>query len=110
MPGGNVNRDPPGAAVVSFGVGHGAAGAATVHHFPRVTPRWLSRSPELRAHLLGGPWDLVHNHALWLLPLHYAHQAAKRKGVPLVISPRGMLSGWAYRHRRSRKVPVRLLH
>jgi glycosyltransferase involved in cell wall biosynthesis len=77
--------------------------AATIRTFPRVTPRWLSRSPGLRRHLLATPCDLVHNHALWLLPLRYAHEAAARHAAPLVISPRGMLSGWAYRHRRSRK-------
>lgn len=79
------------------------SGAATVRNFPRVAPRWLSRSPPLRDHLRDHEFDLVHNHALWLLPLHYAHGAAKRRGVPLVISPRGMLSGWAYQHRRLRK-------
>jgi len=77
--------------------------AATVRTFPRVAPRWLSRSPELRRYLLAGGFDCVHDHALWLLPLHYAHEAAHRRGVPLVISPRGMLSGWAYRHRLWRK-------
>jgi glycosyltransferase involved in cell wall biosynthesis len=87
----------------------GASGTATVRTFPRVTPRWLSRSPELRRYLEEQPFDLVHNHALWLLPLRYAHEAAKRQSVPLVISPRGMLSGWAYRHRRQRKRLAELL-
>lgn len=81
----------------------GGSGGATVRNFPRVTPRWLSRSPELRQHLRARSFDLVHNHALWLLPLRYAHEAANRHGAPLVISPRGMLSGWALRHRRFRK-------
>jgi glycosyltransferase involved in cell wall biosynthesis len=77
--------------------------AATVRTFPRVAPRWLSRSPALRRHLQATGYDCVHNHALWLLPLRYAHEAARRLDVPLVISPRGMMSGWAYRHRRWRK-------
>ena len=77
--------------------------AATVRLFPRVAPRWLSRSPELRTHLRQGEFDCVHHHSLWLLPLHYAHEAARRRQVPLVISPRGMMSGWAYEHRRWRK-------
>ena len=77
--------------------------AATIRTFPRVTPRWLSRSPELRAELRSHAFEVVHNHALWLLPLHYAHGAAQRMKVPLVISPRGMMSGWAYRHRLWRK-------
>ncbi|MES1194986.1 MAG: glycosyltransferase, partial [Opitutus sp.] len=82
-----------------------AAGAdrATVRTFPRVTPRWLSRSPELRRHLQATPADVVHHHSLWLLTLRYAAEAARRRDVPLVISPRGMMSGWAWQHRRWRK-------
>lgn len=76
---------------------------ATVRTFPRVAPRWLSRSPELRRYLQVTPADVVHHHSLWLLPLRYAAEAASRQSVPLVISPRGMMSGWAYRHRRGRK-------
>ena len=81
----------------------GERDAATIRTFPRVRPRWLSRSPELRRHLAGTGCDLVHHHSVWLLTLRYAHEAARQQRVPLVISPRGMLSGWAYRHRRWRK-------
>jgi len=77
--------------------------AARIHVFPRETPRWLCRSPQLAAHLAGTPCDLVHEHSLWLLTLRYAHQAAHTHRVPLVISPRGMMSSWAWAHRRWRK-------
>ena len=87
----------------------GSSDRARLQVFPRVAPRWLSRSPELRAHLLATPYDCVHNHALWLLPLRYAAEAARRHGAPLVISPRGMMSPWAWRHRRSRKLLASLL-
>lgn len=86
----------------------GGHDAASVRMFPRVAPRWLSRSPEMRAHMRNHAFEVLHNHALWLLPLHYAHEAAARNGVPLVISPRGMMSGWAYRHRRWRKILAEL--
>ncbi len=82
---------------------------ATVRTFPRVAPRWLSRSPELRRHLQTAGYDCLHNHSLWLLPLRYACEAALRVDRPLVISPRGMMSGWAYRHRRWRKFFAELL-
>jgi glycosyltransferase involved in cell wall biosynthesis len=78
--------------------------AATVRIFPRLAPRWLCRSPELRQHAREHPAELVHHHALWLLTLHYAQQAAARHTAPLVISPRGMMSEWAWRHRRWRKL------
>ncbi len=71
--------------------------------FPREMPQWLCRSPQLQRHLRNENYDCVHSHALWLLTLRYAHQAAARHAVPLVISPRGMMSGWAYQHRRWRK-------
>lgn len=76
---------------------------ATIRLFPRVTPRWLSRSPGLAAHLAQTDYDCLHEHSLWLLPLHYAHGAALARRIPLVISPRGMMSDWAWRHRRTRK-------
>jgi len=76
---------------------------SAIHVFPRATPRWLSRSPKLRQHLHTVRYDCIHSHSLWLRPLHYAHEAALQQNVPLIISPRGMMSGWAYRHRRWRK-------
>jgi len=76
---------------------------ATIRTFPRVAPWRLSRSPELAHHLQATDYECVHHHSLWLLTLRYAHEAARAHGVPLVISPRGMLSGWAFRHRRWRK-------
>jgi glycosyltransferase involved in cell wall biosynthesis len=85
--------------------------AATIRLFPRITPRWLSRSPALRAHLRNVEFDCVHHHSLWLLPLRYAHEATLRRKVPLIISPRGMMSGWAYQHHRWRKaIAEHLVH
>lgn len=86
-----------------------AADHAAIRIFPRITPRWLVRSPALRQHLLNTPVDCVHHHSLWLLSLRYAAAAARRHDAPLVISPRGMMSGWAYHHRRWRKKLAELL-
>jgi len=80
-----------------------AGDAAAIRLFSRVVPRWLARAPELRTHLRHAEFDVVHHHSLWLLTLRYAHEAARRRRVPLVVSPRGMMSGWAYAHRRWRK-------
>lgn len=76
---------------------------AKISIFPRVTPRAIARSPALRRHLQAGAYDCVHHHSLWLRTLGYAADAAQAGGRPLVISPRGMMSGWAWRHRRWRK-------
>ncbi len=82
---------------------------ARVHVFPRVAPQWLCRSPALAGHLAAQDYDCVHHHSLWLLTLRYSCAAARRTGAPLVISPRGMMSGWAWEHRRWRKKLAGLL-
>ena len=79
------------------------ADPARVGVFPREFPAWLCPSRELKRHLRSTGYDCVHHHSLWLRTLHYSYTAARHFGVPLVISPRGMLSGWAYRHHRWRK-------
>lgn len=90
-------------------VAPGNGDAARISSFPRVAPLRLCRSPELRRHLRSESYDCIHHHALWLLTLRYAHEAAQKSRVPLVISPRGMMSGWAYDHHRWRKVIASLL-
>jgi len=80
-----------------------AGDAATVRLFPRIPPRSICRAPALQAHLRQTSFDCVHQHSLWLRTLAYAAQAARRQRVPLVISPRGMMTDWAWQHRRWRK-------
>jgi len=80
-----------------------ALGTLTTKAFDRAFPDLLARSPELESHLAATPFDLIHSHGLWQRPLHYAHRAAIAINVPLVISPRGMMSPWAWRHRRWKK-------
>jgi glycosyltransferase involved in cell wall biosynthesis len=47
--------------------------------------------------------DIVHSHALWMVPALYARRAANRLRKPLVISPRGMLDAWSLERSRVRK-------
>lgn len=47
--------------------------------------------------------DLVHNHGLWMWPNAYARQAAHSAGIPLVVSPRGMLDTWSLQRSRRKK-------
>lgn len=69
----------------------------------RDRPGVLCPSAELRRELHGTNPDVVHHHGLWLRTLHYSRQFAQRRKAPLVISPRGMMSPWAWQHRRWRK-------
>lgn len=75
----------------------------TIRRFPRVWPQALAASPRLDGYLRSRQFDLIHNHGLWLRPLHYAARAARRSGSALVISPRGMATDWAWHYRRMRK-------
>lgn len=78
-------------------------GGLKVRIFHRDSPPQLCPSAGLRAAVQDCPADVIHHHALWLRTLHYAHRAAAAKKKPLVISPRGMMSKWAWRYHGWRK-------
>jgi glycosyltransferase involved in cell wall biosynthesis len=84
---------------------------ARILEFPRQVPRFLCRSDGLAAHLRRTEYDCIHSHALWLKPFAYAAAASRRNGIPLVVSPRGMLTPWALAHHRWKKwLAARLVH
>jgi glycosyltransferase involved in cell wall biosynthesis len=78
-------------------------GNLAVKIFRRGWPGRLCPSAGLRAHLRAGASEVIHHHSLWLRTLHYAHRTARARGVPLVISPRGMMNAWTLRHHGWRK-------
>jgi glycosyltransferase involved in cell wall biosynthesis len=86
-------------------------GNLTMRMFPREWPRAFSVSAPLRSHLRSDGYGLIHHHGLWLRTLHYARQSAAQADAPLVISPRGMMSPWAWHHRRLKKsIAARFIH
>ena len=86
-------------------------GRLRVLQFRRDRPEFLCASSDLQDHLRQHAYDCLHHHALWLRTLHYACRAAHATGARLVISPRGMLSDWSWRHRRWKKwLASRLVH
>ena len=86
-------------------------GRLRVLQFRRDRPEFLCTSSDLQDHLRQHAYDCLHHHALWLRTLHYACRAAHTTGARLVISPRGMLSDWSWRHRRWKKwLAARLVH
>ena len=105
------------------GIGHdvellatepGAGGARTegalrVETFHRDWPQLICPSSGLRQRLRRSTPEIVHHHSLWLRTLHYAHRRARATGAKLVLSPRGMMNTWAWRHRFWRKQLARLL-
>lgn len=84
-------------------------GNLTIRAFRRDTPARLCPSSGLRAAARATTADAVHNHGLWLRTLHYAKCSAARNHAPLIISPRGMMSHWAWHHRPWRKRFARML-
>jgi glycosyltransferase involved in cell wall biosynthesis len=64
-----------------------------VTYFPSRILRRLYWSPAMRRALLAriADYDLVHVHAIYLWPTSMAAHAARMRGVPYIVSPRGML-------------------
>lgn len=60
---------------------------------------------EMQRRLLdsGSRFDLVHSHGLWRFPNIYAARMARKRHVPHIISPRGMLSRVALNYSRRAK-------
>lgn len=81
-----------------------AGGALTISAFPRQWPSSIARSDALGLHLSAQRYDVIHSHGLWQRTLHYARGAAENGDTPLVISPRGMMTPWAWNHRRTKKL------
>jgi glycosyltransferase involved in cell wall biosynthesis len=84
-------------------------GNVEIQAFHRNWPGSVCASAGLRAHLGTVTADIVHHHSIWLRTLHYAHRAARRIGAPLVVSPRGMMDPWAWRHHSRKKAFARAL-
>jgi glycosyltransferase involved in cell wall biosynthesis len=82
-------------------------GSLEIRTFHRGWPESVCPSAGLRAYLRTAGADIVHHHSIWLRTLHYAHEAARRLGAALVVSPRGMMNPWAWRHHSRRKAVAR---
>jgi glycosyltransferase involved in cell wall biosynthesis len=84
-------------------------GSLRIRAFKRGWPAAVCPSAGLRGYLRAGTPGIVHHHALWLRTLHYARVAARRAGAAFVVSPRGMMDPWAWRHHSRRKALARAL-
>jgi glycosyltransferase involved in cell wall biosynthesis len=87
------------------GPGGGSYEGVAVRYLPRAFPRRLFNARGLGAAIGAAVEraDLVHVHGLWTLPGWTAARRARRAGVPVVISPRGMLDAGSVRRRAWRK-------
>jgi glycosyltransferase involved in cell wall biosynthesis len=77
--------------------------APAVQLFPADAPvRRLSGSEVEALDAFGGA-DVLHDNGIWLPHNHRLAALAARRGIPRVVSPRGMLEPWAMNHRRWKK-------
>ena len=53
---------------------------------------------------------VVHDHGIWLPTNHSTAVVSRRRRLPRIVSPRGMLSDWALRFRSWKKKPAWLLY
>jgi glycosyltransferase involved in cell wall biosynthesis len=86
-----------------------SVGNLIIRTFHRDWPVSVCASAGLRSYLRNVKADVVHHHSIWLRTLHYAHQAARRSGASLVVSPRGMMDPWAWHHHSRKKALARAL-
>ncbi len=93
------------------GAWQGDVGEDVIVH--RVPSRYWRRgrvlaAPAFRGRLaalcrsLGAPL-IVHDHGLWHHPSHAAARVTRALGIPRVVSPRGSLTRWAFRHKAWKK-------
>ena len=78
-------------------------GRLRVRVFARDWPQRFCLSAGLRAALQTADPAVIHHHSLWLRTVHYAHRQAAAAKKIFVLSPRGMMSRWAWRHHGWRK-------
>jgi glycosyltransferase involved in cell wall biosynthesis len=62
----------------------------------------LGGSPEQALAAFGAP-DVLHDSGIWLPHNHRLAALATRRGLPRIVSPRGMLEPWARRHKGWKK-------
>jgi glycosyltransferase involved in cell wall biosynthesis len=78
----------------------GEYGGIAVRYLPRAWPRvyFGARGVTAAVDRVAGAIDVVHLHGCWNVFNWLVARACRRRGVPYVISPRGMLNAWSFEH------------
>ncbi|AUS05832.1 glycosyltransferase [Pseudotamlana carrageenivorans] len=63
----------------------------------------IKYSKSLNFNLSKPKMDIFHGHGLWQQPVHQMAKAARKKNVPYIITPRGMLEPWALEQSKLKK-------
>ncbi len=70
-------------------------GAVSFHTTQVRGPSPVKFAPGLLEHLQVRQSDIIHAHGLWQYPGWAAGRIARKQGIPLIVSPHGMLEPWA---------------
>ena len=81
-------------------VARGEFGGVAVNYLPRAWPRvyFGARGVTAAVDRLAGAVDVVHLHGCWNVFNWLAARACRRRRVPYIVSPRGMLNAWSFEH------------
>ncbi len=90
-------------AVISY------RGSAAIHLVERTAGKVLRQARLLEHSISETRPDLIHGHGLWDFPSVSAPGVAKKRNIPLVLSPHGMLDSWALSRSKWKKRFARLL-
>lgn len=64
---------------------------------------------QLKKSLLDYEIELFHGNGLWQQPVHQMAKVARKRKIPYIISPRGMLDVWSLNHKWFKKKVARIL-
>ncbi len=80
------------------------------HLFDPLPPKAFSYSPGLLPGLTASDTDIIHCHGIWMYPSAANLMHWKKRRVPYVISPHGMLDPWAVHNSRWKKELANVLY
>ncbi len=81
---------------------------SSVQAFPAVGPPALGFSPSLGKALRDFRPDIIHTHGIWMFTSAIVARCGAA-GIPYIVSPHGMLDGWALGISRMKKLVARML-
>ena len=81
-------------------VARGEFDGVAVRYLPRAWPRvyFGARGVTAAVNRLAGTLDVAHLHGCWNVFNWLVARACRRRHVPYVVSPRGMLNAWSFEH------------
>jgi len=63
----------------------------------------INFSKTLKRQLIASDTSIFHGHGLWQLPVHQMSRMAKKRNIPYIITPRGMLEPWPLKQGKFKK-------